>query len=77
MSPRSASGNGCTGYDNDGSDKVYKVTMANGQTLTATITPVTGFDPSLYLLPGPTCAAVSTTCLAGSDLASGTAETVT
>ncbi len=71
-------GTGCTTYSNTGADKVFSVTVPAGQTLTATVSPVSGFDPGIYLLPGGACPTRATTCLAGSDVgASGAPDTLT
>ena len=52
-------GPGCTTYDNTGADKVFSVTIPAGQTLTATVSPVSGYDPGIYILAGPMCPALA------------------
>lgn len=58
----------CTGFSTNGPDKVYSISVGPGQTLTATVTPTAGGDPSLYLIDSPAsnCTAAPT-CLVGSD----------
>jgi hypothetical protein len=70
----------CGGYSNTGPDRVYEVTVNNGQTLTATVTPTSSWDPGIYIVQGPAtnCAASGTTCLGGSDAnGGGTADVAT
>ncbi|MBL8950005.1 MAG: hypothetical protein JNK82_04455, partial [Myxococcaceae bacterium] len=60
----------CTTFSagtNTGGDKVYSVTIPNGQTLTAAVTPAIGFDPAIYIIPGGTCMATYAMCLDGDD----------
>ncbi len=65
----------CGGFSNTGADKVYSVTIPAGMTLSATVTPATGFDPGIYL--STTCSASITMCLAGSDSGgAGTADSI-
>lgn len=63
--------NRCTGYNTEGPEAIYKVSMQAGQTLDAQVIPVGGWDVVLSLLSD--CSA-SATCLDGSDGA--LAETV-
>jgi hypothetical protein len=58
----------CTGRAESGLDRVYAVTVAAGQTLTATVTPAGASDPGVYLVRGPeTACAATPLCLAGAD----------
>jgi len=59
-------------FANSGADKIYSVTLTAGQVLTATVTPVAGFDPAILLLAN--CVPSTSTCLAGDDV--GTAGSV-
>ena len=70
---------GCTGFSNNGLDKVYSISIAAGKTLTATLTPTNGTDPSIYLLANvAACIPAPLSCLAGTDVGgSGTAEVLT
>jgi hypothetical protein len=58
----------CT-FSNTGPDRVYSVTVGAGQTLTATVTPLTSWDPGIYAIVGPAanCLASGSICAAGSD----------
>ena len=70
----------CTTYETVGPDRVYEVTVGAGQTLNATVTPVSSWDPGIYLIQGPAanCLATGSTCLNGDDSdGTGTAETAT
>jgi hypothetical protein len=77
----------CTGEGStyDGLDRVYQITVGPGQTLTATVTPTSSWDPGLYFVAGPAtnCATIDTTCVGtGSDsqfggIGAGSAETGT
>ena len=59
----------------DGPDAIYSVTLATGETVTATATPTTSWDISLELV---TACVYSATCAAGSDSAfEGSPESVT
>lgn len=53
----------CTGFSNDGPDAIYLVTIGNGQTVTATLTPQ-GWDGALTLVQP---CVMTPLCLAGSD----------
>ncbi|MBL9038964.1 MAG: hypothetical protein JNG84_10645 [Archangium sp.] len=61
----------CTGFDNDGPDRVFAVSLAANQTVMATVTPTGSslWDPSVYIVASPatTCRATGTQCLAGAD----------
>jgi hypothetical protein len=62
----------CTGYDPDGPDAIYTVTVSAGQTITATVTP-TAWDASIFISSNCTLAAM---CLDGADVSAGSgAET--
>ncbi|MCE9574859.1 MAG: hypothetical protein K8W52_17045 [Deltaproteobacteria bacterium] len=64
----------CTGYGNSGSDAVFKLDVAAGKTITASLT-TPSWDGAVEIVPtcGPTPA-----CLAGKDaVAGGGTETVT
>jgi hypothetical protein len=58
----------CT-YLNTGPDRVYAVTVAAGQTLNATVTPTTAWDPGIYAIVGPAanCLSSGSVCAANSD----------
>jgi hypothetical protein len=56
----------CTGFVNDGPDAIYQVTVAAGETLTATLTPQ-GWDGAVEVVQPCTLVPI---CLAGSDGAS-------
>ncbi len=63
-------GASCTGWDEPGRDRVYAVTVPDGQELVALATPNTpSWDFGLYLVAGPAsnCTAVPA-CLAGADV---------
>ncbi|HEY8428169.1 MAG TPA: hypothetical protein VIL20_07335, partial [Sandaracinaceae bacterium] len=65
----------CTGDGTPGPDIVYAVTLAAGQTLTATLTPDASFDPALYVVTD--CSMAEATCQDGSDIPlDGVDETV-
>ncbi|MDX2010771.1 MAG: hypothetical protein SFW67_11290 [Myxococcaceae bacterium] len=68
----------CTGFFNDGPDRVFSFTVPAGQRLIASATPSAGFDPSIYLLTGnPAQCTSSPTCLVGDDTgAASSAATV-
>lgn len=72
--------NSCTGYSVNGGDVMYAISLTAGQTVTATVTPLsTSNDPAILILgPGlDACTAVPPTCVAGADAGfSGDAETV-
>lgn len=53
----------CTGWQQSGADAVYRVSLAAGQRLQATLT--TTWDASLYLITD--CAQSATSCVAGRD----------
>ncbi len=56
----------CTTHEATGPDQVYRVSLAAGDRLRATLTPGTPtWDASLYLLTS--CASVASSCVAGSD----------
>jgi hypothetical protein len=66
----------CTGFLNDGPDRVFSFTIPPGQRLVASATPTgaSGFDPSIYILPGnPAQCSSSPTCLAGDDTGAASA----
>lgn len=64
----------CTGYFVDGGDLFHAVTLTQGTTIQATLTPGPGFDAALYVVDG--CGAAA--CLAGSDRpGAGASETLT
>lgn len=54
----------CTGYLLGGHDVFYSVTLAAGQTLTATVTPDTAYDVAVYVRESCDAGA---SCLAGAD----------
>ncbi|MCZ7679365.1 MAG: hypothetical protein M5U28_11630 [Sandaracinaceae bacterium] len=58
------SATGCTSYVSPGPDGVFAVSLAAGQTLTATVTP-DGFDAALYAVTD--CALAESSCVDGSD----------
>lgn len=62
--------NSCTGWQQEGSDAVYAVSLGANQRIQATLT--TTWDASLYLITD--CAASATSCVAGRD--SGNPETI-
>ncbi len=65
----------CISDTSAGPDLFYKITLAAG-TYTVTVTPATGYDPSLYAFTS--CATPEATCAAGIEtIGSGTAETIT
>ena len=67
-------GAGCTGFDNDGPDAVFALTLPAGKMVTATVTP-TGWDAAVEIIQP---CALTPTCLAGKDVGfSGDAETAT
>jgi hypothetical protein len=67
---------GCTGYDALGPDAAYVVTLAAGQTLTATLrNTALSEDLSLYVLSD--CTDAKNACVAGSDVYGAADETVT
>ncbi|HEY3357595.1 MAG TPA: hypothetical protein VGQ83_30365 [Polyangia bacterium] len=69
-----SSTHGCT-YSDSGPDRVYSISVPDGQELTAAVTPEgTGFDPSIYLIAGPaaTCGAAPRTCLAADNAGAAT-----
>jgi hypothetical protein len=60
----------CTGYDEPGNDRVYKVTVPMGQRLAATVTPTsTTFDAAVYFVatPAATCGVSPLVCQGGRD----------
>ncbi len=58
------SSTGCTGYVSPGPDAVFAVSLAAGQTLTATVAP-DAFDVALYAVTD--CASAESSCVDGSD----------
>ncbi len=69
----------CTGDIAPGRDRAYAVTVNNGQTLTATVTPGATFDAAIYLIGAPAgmCDAMPIVCLDGADgVFDGQPETV-
>ena len=72
---------GACSYSNTGPDRVYSVTVAAGQTLSATVTPTgTSWDPGIYAIVGPAtnCLSSGSLCAAGSDSGgSGSPDTIT
>lgn len=71
---------GCAGsFLHDGNDRVHAITVPAGARLTATVTPTTSWDTSIYFVGGPaaSCDADPIVCLAGADASgSGAAETI-
>ncbi|MBL8951703.1 MAG: hypothetical protein JNK82_13055 [Myxococcaceae bacterium] len=67
----------CTGFEADGLDRAFVVTVPAGEELRVTVTPtgpgVNSDDPSLYLIPAPAtnCVSVPQMCLAGADTGVG------
>lgn len=59
----SQSSGSCTNYTQDGADAVYQLSLADGETVDATVT--TTWDAALYLVTS--CASSGTTCVAGQD----------
>ncbi len=69
-SPVASGGRSCTGYRADGPDVTYRVDLAAGERLEATLDAL--WDASLYLVTN--CAQAGDTCVAGSD--SGNPEAI-
>ncbi|MEZ4458602.1 MAG: hypothetical protein R3E66_02520 [bacterium] len=67
-----APSSGCTGRTAGNKDAAFYVTPPAGQVVTATVQ--AGFDSAIYVLRD--CAAVSTSCVVGSDIAASNNETV-
>ena len=63
----------CTNYEQAGSDAVFRVVLAAGVELTASVT--ANWDSALYLIND--CAASATSCLAGSDASVSGTESIT
>jgi hypothetical protein len=61
-----STGPNCTGYGETGLDRVYKVTVPNGNTLQADVTSISG-NPAIYVLTAAQCIPQPTACLAGDD----------
>lgn len=55
--------NSCTNWQQSGSDAVYRISLANGQRVQASVS--TTWDAALYLITD--CALSATTCVAGQD----------
>ena len=64
---------GCTGYDTEGPDMFYKVSLTGGKSYKIKLTPASGYNPALYVVSS--CTKPTSSCLIGSDSASsGSAE---
>ena len=66
-------GSSCTGYSANGTDVVYSVTLAAGETLDASL--LGSHDTSLYVVSD--CTDVTASCLAGDDTFGSNPEVVT
>ena len=69
-------GGSCTGFNADGSELIYALTLAGGESVVVTYDPATGADGSLYVLDD--CLDTDASgCVAGSDeIGDGVQETV-
>jgi hypothetical protein len=65
----------CTGWSSPGLDLFYKVSLLAGKTYTVSLTPISSYDPMLYVFTD--CANAEGTCVGGIDtIGSGTVEQV-
>jgi Ca2+-binding RTX toxin-like protein len=60
-------GNGTSCFGTLGPDRVYRVSVRNGERLTATVTPGSAWDPSINIMSAAGCVTTGRVCLAGSD----------
>ncbi len=68
----------CLGAAAKGRDRVYQVVVGPGQTLIASVTPISpGFDPAVYLIAAVGCGDEPHSCLDGAnDLGPGGSESI-